>query len=161
MNLILILCSALISTKIIVGIVFYYVVKLLYNFNTKKENVYAGIKTFFLIIYTLATASIVSYQFDGQSRFNKTNVDKQFISYLLIKDSNKFQIDEVNKFKRENDFLTEKEHKYLASGIDGKLKLSSFSDVISGFNLYEKPIINLSNRSLIKENQQNTLSLIF
>ena len=161
MKLILILCSALISTKIIVGIVFYYAVKLIYNFIIKKDNVYEHIKTLFLILYTLTIISIVSYQFDGQSKYNKTNLDKQFISYLLIKNSNKFQMDEVNKFKKENDFLIEKEHKYLSSGIDGKQKISSFSNVISGFNVYEKPIINLSNRSLIKENQQNSLSLIF
>ena len=70
-------------------------------------------------------------------------------------------MDEVNKFKKENDFLIEKEHKHLPTGIDGKQKISSFSDVIAGFNVYEKPIINLSNRSLIRENQQNSLSLIF
>ena len=161
MNLFLILCSALISTKIIVGIIFYYVVKLIYNFIIKKDNEYGHIKTIFLIFYTLTISSIISFQFDGQSKFNKTNLDKQFISYLLIKNSNKFQINEVNNFKKVNDFLIEKEHKSPTFGIYGRTKISSFSDVIAGFNLYEKPIINLSNRSLIRENQQNSLSLIF
>ena len=158
----LVILSSIISTKILVAMSIFHATELFYFIFFKKiSNLKKNFHSIILIIFIISSYFVMANYFPGQYVFNKRNINQKFISYLMMNNSNSFEINEVNNFKRLLKLPVESEITYGGSGLQRFYTYSVLSDHLAGFaNKYPKPIININTGRHINTISPNILNTI-
>ena len=162
----IIIISSFISTKILLAIFIFHTIEIIFNLLNSKLKFYKIISLCFVLLFIFINLSITNFLFKGQSHFNKTNINQKFISYLMFQDSEMYQINEVNEFKKRLGITIENKITYKNHWIDGTNRYPAFSNILSGFTSINsevdyKPILNLKNNNKISTIDTSFINLIY
>lgn len=162
----IIIISSFISTKILLAIFIFHIIEIIFNLLNSKLKFNKIISSSFILLFIFINLSITNFLFKGQSHFNLTNINQKFISYLMLKDSEIHQINEVNNFKRRLGITIENKIIYKNHWIDGTNRYPVFSNILSGFtsintDIDYKPILNLKNNNKINTIDTSIVNLIY
>jgi len=158
----LVIISSIISTKILVAMAIFHFTELFYLIFLKKIfNFKKIINSIIFIIFIITSYFVIINYFPGQYVFNKRNINQKFITYLMMNNSNSFEINEVNNFKKLLNLPVETKINYGGNGLQRFYTFSILSDHLAGFtNKYPKPIINISTGKPINTIHPNILYTI-
>lgn len=151
-SLLLIILSSIISTKILIAIIVLHLTELFYFIFLKRIVNFQKIFYCFICIILIITSyfTTINY-FPGQYIFNQKNINQKFITYLMMNNSNSFEIIEANNFKKILKLPIETKITYGGHGLPRFYTFSTLSDHLAGFtNKYPKPIININTGEPIK-----------
>jgi hypothetical protein len=153
----IILVSAFISIKILIGIISLLISYFFYNLIFQKiqshikKNILTIAQIFLIIILTL----VINKYFYGQKEFNQTNLIRKNISNLMKINSENFELNKVNNYKSLLKLPLEKENFYKLSKWTDKFgpyedNLAVYSNIVAKYYDYNNDnvtIVDMENGS--------------